>query len=255
MQWLATEAHWTAKGPNSYGDHLLFQRLYEGVGDPIDELGERLVAYFGHRAVTPEIIRPRAKQLIEAASPDAKGLIKVEQSLQRHIKKAWKANQASGDEMSLGLDDWLMSLSDKRDTAIYLLQQRLGGKPLVPVRSNPRRSGRAERYAWMPLRSVLALVPLMEAEAVSEVARSPRGFLTAYRRAGGDPKRLGSDSYSGQDWVKRRNNFVARHMGQILKRSEPLWVGSQPSRRHLALIAWGFTPDPDGVRGWLRGSA
>lgn len=106
-------------------------------------------------------------------------------------------------------------------------------------------------YAWMQLDDILDFVPLMRAEGVSKVARSSRGFLTAYRRAKGKPEKLGIDAYSRQDWVQRRNSFVARHMGQITKRSEPLWHDGEPTRRHLALIAWAYTPDPDGVDAWL----
>ena len=95
---------------------------------------------------------------------------------------------------------------------------------------------------WLPLSVVQPLVAEMEAEGVSEVARSKRGFLTAYERAKGDVRKLGRDPAFGQDWVQRRNNFVKRHMGQILKRGEPLWVNGRPSRRHLALIAWAYSP-------------
>lgn len=110
----------------------------------------------------------------------------------------------------------------------------------------------ASTYAWMPLEAVLPFVPAMRAEAVSEVARSPRGFLTAYKRSGGDRNRMGTDSYSGQDWRTKRDGFVARHWAQIKKRGEPLWSYGEPTRRHLALIAWAFTPDPQGVKRWLQ---
>ncbi len=95
---------------------------------------------------------------------------------------------------------------------------------------------------WLPLSSIQPVVAEMEAEGVSEVARSKRGFLTAYKRVRGDVRKLGRDPAFGQDWVQRRNNFVKRHMGQIRKRGEPLWVDGRPSRRHLALIAWAYSP-------------
>ena len=95
---------------------------------------------------------------------------------------------------------------------------------------------------WLPLSSIQPVVAEMEAEGVSEVARSKRGFLTAYQRVRGDVQKLGRDPAFGQDWVRRRNNFVARHMAQIRNRKEPLWVDGRPSRRHLALIAWAYSP-------------
>ena len=131
LQWVYTTTHWTSSGPNSYGDHLLLQRLYEGLDKPIDALGERMVAYFGPQAVAPEVIHERVDQVL----PGVMGLTRspldalhmLERRLQRAIRKAWKANQDSGDEMSLGIDDFLMGLANERDEAIYLLKQRLHG--------------------------------------------------------------------------------------------------------------------------------
>jgi hypothetical protein len=94
-------------------------------------------------------------------------------------------------------------------------------------------------YSALPLRVVLRYLDLMEARGVSEIARSPRGFVAAYRRAGGDLSRLTSD------WIRRRQGFVARHMAQVLYREEPLFEeGGDPTRRHLALIAWAYSPEP-----------
>ncbi len=80
--------------------------------------------------------------------------------------------------------------------------------------------------------------PLAKAKGVSAVARSPRGFMRAYEKAG---------TWARLDpwWKARRNAFVARHMAQ--GRHEPLWKRDksgklQPSRRCLALLMWGFKP-------------
>jgi len=69
----------------------------------------------------------------------------------------------------------------------------------------------------------------MREKGVSTVARSPRGFLTAYKRAGGDPKKL-SDK-----WKQKRKAFIARHMAQYEK--------NPTRRRRLALIAWAYDPE------------
>lgn len=37
-------SHWQVGGPNFYGDHQLFERLYGSVSDEIDTLAEKLVA-------------------------------------------------------------------------------------------------------------------------------------------------------------------------------------------------------------------
>jgi DNA-binding ferritin-like protein len=139
LQWVYTTSHWTSSGPNSYSDHLLLQRLYEGLEKPIDALGERMVAYFGPQSVDPDLINKRVQAIIFEKGRTGGGigrkkiqpgeelwaLLRTEQDLQKAIRKAWKANQDSGDEFSLGIDDYLMGLANERDEAIYLLKQRL----------------------------------------------------------------------------------------------------------------------------------
>jgi DNA-binding ferritin-like protein len=136
LQWSYTTTHWISAGPNAYGDHLLLERLYKGLAKPIDGLGERMVAYFGSQSVAPVLINDKAGKLIQWAGDDAPGrktiedtslavLLYLEDGLRQSIKTAWKANQDSGDEMSLGIDDFLMSLANERDEAVYLLKQRL----------------------------------------------------------------------------------------------------------------------------------
>jgi len=72
---------------------------------------------------------------------------------------------------------------------------------------------------------------------VSKVARSPRGFLAAYRRAKGNPDKL-SDA-----WDAKRSAFIKRHTAQVKKQGEKLWKDGEPTRRHLALIAWAYSPN------------
>lgn len=105
--------------------------------------------------------------------------------------------------------------------------------------------------AWLDLDTVLAAVPAAAANGVSEVARSRRGFVAAYRDADGDPNALARDGHSGQDWRARRNAFVARHTAQ--GDAEGYWSGGAPTRRHLALVMWAYSPDPKRLRAWLSG--
>ena len=99
---------------------------------------------------------------------------------------------------------------------------------------------------WLDDRDIEPLVPLMAHLGVSRVARSARGFLTAYRRAGYDPRRL------TETWQRRRAAFVARHMAQVEKRREPLWTADgDPTRRHLALVAWAYSPDAVRLSRWV----
>lgn len=89
--------------------------------------------------------------------------------------------------------------------------------------------GNTEEYPYLSLSIILRYVPEMRELGVSKVARSPRGFLTAYKRAGGNPNNL-SDA-----WRRKRHGFISRHMAQYKK--------DKGYRRRLALIAWAYDPD------------
>lgn len=82
----------------------------------------------------------------------------------------------------------------------------------------------AAAHKWEPMAAKLG---------VSKVARSSRGFMRAYQRAGSFAK-------LPEKWKRKREAFIARHMAQ--GKSEQLWKNGKPSRRALALIMWAYMP-------------
>jgi hypothetical protein len=100
-------------------------------------------------------------------------------------------------------------------------------------------------HQYLPLSVVQDVERFADILGVSQVARSQRGFLTAYKRAGGNPDRL------SDEWADKREAFLARHLAQVKKRGEPLWKGGEPTRRHLALIMWAYSPTPQRIDNWL----
>lgn len=83
-------------------------------------------------------------------------------------------------------------------------------------------------YKYLPLSIIKQHKLEMEELGVSRIARSPRGFLTAYKRAGGNPGKL------SEAWRVKRYGFIKRHLAQY--RVNPTY------RRKLALIAWAYMP-------------
>lgn len=83
-------------------------------------------------------------------------------------------------------------------------------------------------YKYMSLKEIAEYESEMERLSVSIVARSPRGFLTYYKKIRGDIRRV------SRSWQKKRNAFIARHLAQYVK--DPTY------RRFLALIAWAYKP-------------
>ncbi|MFA5053242.1 MAG: hypothetical protein WC565_04250 [Parcubacteria group bacterium] len=96
------------------------------------------------------------------------------------------------------------------------------------------------RYSYLSLGNVLAWESEAARRGVSEVARSNRGFLRAYETAG-------SARALSPEWRAKREGFIARHMAQAS--NEP-WFDAKgrPTRRHLALIMWAYSPQPSRLR-------
>jgi starvation-inducible DNA-binding protein len=61
LQSQAKQAHWNVKGPHFIGLHELFDAVYEALGDPIDEVAERLVALGGTALGTVASVAQRTR--------------------------------------------------------------------------------------------------------------------------------------------------------------------------------------------------
>lgn len=120
-------AHWSVKGSLFYGDHLLFDRLYNAVNEEIDGLAERAVGTDGIQAVNlPEVltlISKAAESLnYEAAQNSAyfQSALGLEQNLLEFLESADKK-----EDLSMGTRNLLEGVADKHEANVYLLKQRL----------------------------------------------------------------------------------------------------------------------------------
>ena len=91
-------------------------------------------------------------------------------------------------------------------------------------------------FPWMTVEEVEAMLPTIEAAGVSKVARSPRGFLTAYRRIRSPLRMMITEvpDHETQTWAQRRDWFIARAL--------PAYNSDPTHRRALALMAWAYAP-------------
>lgn len=118
--------HWRASGNVSYGDHLLYERLYKGRLEELDRVAERIAGLFGDEALDPQVLVARSAAWLsrwrEAGKPVAQALA-AESDLQRAIRKAHDAGKET-QTLTLGLDDLLASLASAHEESTYLLRQR-----------------------------------------------------------------------------------------------------------------------------------
>lgn len=125
--------HWQAKGDSFYGDHLLFERLYNDVLGDVDPLAEKAVGLGGVETVMlmprmqgvnfllgctePHNVMPQSTQLVERS-------LAAEIMFLSMCAMASFSLKAKG-QLSAGLDNLLAGIQDKAEGRVYLLRQRL----------------------------------------------------------------------------------------------------------------------------------
>jgi len=120
-------AHWQASGPQEYGDHQLFSRLYTAIDAEIDGLAEKMVAGYGNDAVDLNRgVLLMAKAIVGAPGKGVERSLAAEKAFQEWLKAAYEALEKA-DDLSLGMDNFLQGVADKHETHVYLLKQRAGG--------------------------------------------------------------------------------------------------------------------------------
>jgi DNA-binding ferritin-like protein len=129
------QVHWLSKGPNYYGDHLLFARLYEAVDGELDQLAEKIIGLDGP---VPPMHGPQGALLVAAQFAKFEEIEDLamratmsEKMFLSSLKKVYDCLEERG-ELTMGLDDLLQAFANTHETHLYLLQQRVemipGGK-------------------------------------------------------------------------------------------------------------------------------
>lgn len=124
--------HWTAKGDPFYGDHLLFERLYNGVLEDIDALAEKSVGLGSNDNVNLPLQVQQLNTLAQSygtsstlpqASDLSKRSLVAEVSFLRCAAHCAQSLKEMG-LMTRGLDNLLAGIEDKHEGHVYLLKQR-----------------------------------------------------------------------------------------------------------------------------------
>lgn len=125
--------HWQTRGPEYYGDHLLFMRLYEEIGPLTDSLAERAVGLGGPSKVAVSVQLSMLNQLIETlysnvpedVSADQMPALslKAEEQLLEFMRMSYDMLDKAG-TLTMGVDDLLQAVASKHEEFVYLLKQR-----------------------------------------------------------------------------------------------------------------------------------
>ena len=123
--WVYNTNHWQAKGENYYSKHLLFQKLYSELTTQYDDLAEKMVSYFGEDAIDKIDMLASSSKWVQKWNKEKDIItmsLNAEQDLQIKLKIAYDKLKKEN-KLSLGLDDFIMSLANEHEKNIYLLGQ------------------------------------------------------------------------------------------------------------------------------------
>jgi DNA-binding ferritin-like protein len=124
--------HWIAKGDPFYGDHLLFQRLYEGVEDDIDVVAEKAVGLGTIANVDLNLVTAQCYRLVQNYGPSStipqptelfRRSYQAEMTFLKVVARLVESLKECG-LLTRGLDNMIAGIEDKHETHVYLLKQR-----------------------------------------------------------------------------------------------------------------------------------
>lgn len=120
-------AHLIAKG--DYSDHLLLGEIYESYVDHFDAFAEKGIITYGEELVAVEGIMKMQMMCYKQQTPSQDAIqnaLAMEKHILGELTELYKELDDS-EEMSLGLDDLIMSTCSGIERNIYLLTQRSKG--------------------------------------------------------------------------------------------------------------------------------
>jgi len=125
--------HWTNKGIPFYGNHLLFERLYDSALDDLDLAAEKFMGLFGDEVLDYDLqVELLTKLLLKYKNLEGSPLemsLSITKDFLKLSRDAYNLFKEEGKlEESLGLDDMLMAIASNHETSVYLIQQVLKGK-------------------------------------------------------------------------------------------------------------------------------
>jgi DNA-binding ferritin-like protein len=120
--------HWTTNGEMFYAEHLLFERIYNSALEDLDLAAEKYVGLFGDEVLNYslqiELLSKVLSNYNKLEGSPVEMSLAVEKDFVKFSNDAYKCFEEQG-ELSLGLDDMIMSIASNREEAVYLLQQSL----------------------------------------------------------------------------------------------------------------------------------
>ena len=123
-------SHWTTRGVPFYGNHLLFERIYNSALEDLDLAAEKLIGLLGDEVLDYELQADLLHKVLLKYNNLEGSPLEMSLAMEKDfLKLSSQFYQLLEDEkkLTLGLDDLLCQISDSREGSVYLLQQSLKG--------------------------------------------------------------------------------------------------------------------------------
>jgi DNA-binding ferritin-like protein len=116
--------HWKCKGSNFYSNHLLFERIYNDANGLVDITAEKLIGIYGNSALLHTKQVPLMAEFIAKYEDEdfvKNSIIATESCLSVGEDVYNRLKEMA--ELTLGMDDMIMSNASKLEEFIFLLKQ------------------------------------------------------------------------------------------------------------------------------------
>lgn len=110
-------SHWKASGENSYGNHLLFERLYQSVQEDADKAAEKTIGLFGDLNILSNVISEITNKF------NSENVLTNSLSAEKTFLELSELVYNKLSETSPGLNDLLTEISGRHEVNLYLLGQ------------------------------------------------------------------------------------------------------------------------------------
>jgi DNA-binding ferritin-like protein len=122
-------AHWRSSGDSFYGDHQMYQRMYEDIREEIDDVVEKMLGTTGDDALVEPtrmlVAATTAMKTLVHAGDAASSLLIAEKTFLKQLCSIIEAMDSIG-KLTDGTDNLLQGIADKHEEHVYLLSRRVG---------------------------------------------------------------------------------------------------------------------------------
>ena len=144
--------HWESKGANFYGDHLMYQRLYESVAKETDQLAEKILGLTGQTKWISDLHTfQHGYDTLQIWYEITQGEDAVSRAFfsEMYFLEQLDYIKAECEEtgnLTYGLDDLLSSFASQHEANTYLLRQRWGKTESEPRVATEEKMGAGHHF-------------------------------------------------------------------------------------------------------------